>query len=181
MGTTTNNKEPILRHIFFVLVENRAGVLARVAGLFSARGFNIESLTVAETDDPRVSRMTIVVPGDNRIMDQVRKQLGKLIDVHKVHDFSIEARDIVDRELVLIKLAVEDGTKRNEILQIADVYRAKIVDMSEDSMILRGTGTQGKIQALLRCLSPYEIVEVARSGRVAMARGLRNSRSVSTE
>ncbi len=181
MSSAKNNKQDMLRHIFFVLVENRSGVLARVAGLFSARGFNIESLTVAETDDPQVSRMTIVVCGDDRIMDQVRKQLGKLIDVHEVHDFSIETRDIVDRELILIKVAIKDGRERNEILQIADVYRAKIVDLSEDSMILRGTGAEGKIEALLRCLGSYDVVEVARSGRVAMARGLRNGQAQTAE
>ena len=172
----SNNEEKVIRHIFFVLVENRSGVLARVAGLFSARGFNIESLSVAETEDPQVSRMTIVVPGDNRIMDQVRKQLGKLIDVHEVHDFSIEDRDIVDREMVLIKVSAEEGTKRTEVLQVADVYRAKIVDLSERSLIMEATGTVAKINGLLRCLEPYGILEVARAGRVAMARGVKDKR-----
>lgn len=175
--TNSNAENKIVRHIFFVLVENRSGVLARVAGLFSARGFNIESLSVAETNDPRVSRMTIVVPGDNRIMDQVRKQLGKLIDVHEVHDFSIEDRDIVDREMILVKVAAEEGRKRTEILQVADVYRAKIVDLSDRSLIIEATGTVGKINGLLRCLEPYGILEVARAGRVAMARGVKEEGS----
>ena len=174
MYANNKNEQEILRHIFYVLVENRSGVLARVAGLFSARGFNIESLSVAETENPRVSRMTIVVPGDRRIMDQVRKQLGKLVDVHEVHDFSVEDRDIVDREMVLIKVSAEAGRKRTQILQIADVYRAKIVNLSERSLIVEATGTLDKIDALLRCLEPYGVLEVARAGRVAMARGLEN-------
>jgi len=166
------NEEPIMmrRHIFYVLVENRSGVLARVAGLFSARGYNIESLTVAETDTPRVSRMTIVVPGDDKILDQVRKQLGKLVDVHEVHDFSIETRDIVNRELVLCKVNA-DASRRAEIIQIADVFRARITDVGPESLIVEATGSETKIQGLLKLLAPYGIIEVARSGRVAMARG----------
>ncbi|MFH1740483.1 MAG: acetolactate synthase small subunit [bacterium] len=176
MNANENTEKKILRHIFFVLVENRSGVLARVAGLFSARGFNIESLSVAETENPRVSRMTIVVPGDSRIMDQVRKQLGKLIDVHEVHDFSVEDRDIVDREMVLIKVLAEEGTKRTEVLQVAGVYRSTVVDLSERSLIVETTGTVGKINGLLRCLEPYGILEVARAGRVAMVRGVKDGK-----
>lgn len=158
------------RHIFYVLVENRAGVLARVASLFSARGFNIESLTVAETETPAISRMTIIVPGDDRILDQVRKQLGKLIDVHEVHDFAMEHRDIVDRELVLVKVTAEPD-KRAEVLDVADVFRCKVVDISPHTAIIEATGSEGKIMGLLRLLEPYGIEEVARGGRVAMARG----------
>ena len=158
------------RHIFYVLVENRAGVLARVASLFSARGFNIESLTVAETETPAISRMTIIVPGDDRILDQVRKQLGKLIDVHEVHDFAMEHRDIVDRELVLVKVTAEPD-KRAEVLDVADVFRFKVVDISPHTAIIEATGSEGKIMGLLRLLEPYGIEEVARGGRVAMARG----------
>ncbi len=171
-ANANNGNQEFIRHIFFVLVENRSGVLARVAGLFSARGYNIESLSVAETENPQVSRMTIVVPGDRNIMNQVRKQLGKLVDTLEVHDFSVEDRDIVDREMILVKVSADNGTKRTQILQIADVYRAKIVNLSERSMIVEATGNQGKIHALLRCLDPYGILEVARSGRVAMARGI---------
>ncbi|MGC9328881.1 MAG: acetolactate synthase small subunit [Candidatus Hinthialibacter sp.] len=161
------------RHIFYVLVENRSGVLARVAGLFSARGFNIESLSVAQTDQPRVSRMTIVVPGDDKILEQVRKQLGKLVDVHEVHDFSMEARDIVDRELVLCKVKA-DAKQRSEILEIVNIFRARIADVSPDSIMIEVTGSEGKIEAMFKMLSPYGILEAARGGHVAMARGMHN-------
>lgn len=162
------------RHVFYVLVENRSGVLARVASLFSARGFNIESLTVAETEDPRVSRMTIVAPGDDKILDQVRKQLNKLIDVHECRDFSMEARDIINRELVLVKLKI-NPKQRSEIVEIANIFRAHIADVAIETLTVEATGSEGKIQAFLKLLSPYEVLEVARGGRVAMARGLVNS------
>ncbi|HOL93381.1 MAG TPA: acetolactate synthase small subunit [bacterium] len=165
------NGQGFRRHIFYVLVENRSGVLARVAGLFSARGFNIESLSVAPTDNPRVSRMTIVCPGDDKILDQVRKQLAKLIDVHEVRDFSVEDRDIVDRELVLCKIKVEPR-QRSEVAEIANIFRAHIADVSPESLIVEATGSEGKIKALLSLLAPYHILEVARGGRVAMARSL---------
>lgn len=158
------------RHIFYVLVENRSGVLARVASLFSARGFNIESLSVAETEDPKISRMTIVVPGDDRILDQVRKQLNKLIEVYEAIDFSVTDRDIVDRELVLIKVAAEPE-KRAEVIDMANVFRCKVIDVSPHTLILEATGSEGKIAGLLRLLHPYGVEEVARGGRVAMARG----------
>jgi acetolactate synthase-1/3 small subunit len=161
----------IRRHIFYVLVENRSGVLTRVAGLFSARGFNIESLTVAETENPRVSRMTIVVPGDDAILDQVRKQLSKLIDVHEVHDFATEDREIVNRELVLCKVKADQVT-RSEIVQIANIFRARVCNVGLESMILEATGDEGKIKALLKLMEPFGILEVARGGRVAMARGI---------
>ena len=159
------------RHIFYVLVENRSGVLARVAGLFSARGFNIESLSVAETENPKVSRMTIVVPGDDKILDQVRKQLGKLVDVHEVRDFSMEARDIVDRELVLCKVKA-DAQQRSEVIEIANIFRARIADVSPESIMIEVTGSEGKIEAMFKMLEPYGILEAARGGQVAMARGM---------
>ncbi len=158
------------RHIFYVLVENRSGVLARVAGLFSARGFNIESLSVAETNNPEVSRMTIVVPGDDRILDQVRKQLGKLIDIHEVHDFSMESRDIVDRELVLCKVKAT-AAQRGEIIEIANIFRARIADVAPDTMVIELTGTEEKIGAFLKVVETYGVLEIARGGRVAIARG----------
>ena len=163
----------IRRHIFYVLVENRSGVLTRVAGLFSARGFNIDSLTVAETDKPRVSRMTIVVPGDDNILDQVRKQLSKLIDVHEVHDFSMEDRDTVNRELVLCKVQA-DRSRRAEILQIANLFGAEIINVGTETMILELTGDDERVKSFLEILDPIGILEVARGGRVAMAPGLPN-------
>ncbi len=160
----------IRRHIFYVLVENRSGVLARVAGLFSARGFNIESLSVAETENPQVSRMTIVVPGDDKILDQVRKQLNKLVDVHECKDFSVEDRDIVSRELLLCKVNATPQ-ERGEIMEIANIFRAKVADVGLETLVVEATGEEGKIKALLRLLEPYGIIEAARGGRVAMARG----------
>lgn len=163
-------EDGMMKHIFYLLVENRSGVLSRVAGLFSARGFNIESLTVAETQNPRVSRMTIVVPGDNKILDQVRKQLGKLVEVYEAHDFSVEDKDIVNRELLLVKVA--GGSElRGEIVQVANIFRAHIADVGPDSLVIEATGSEGKIKGLLKLLEPYGILEVARGGRVAMARG----------
>ncbi len=158
------------RHIFYVLVENRSGVLSRVAGLFSARGFNIESLSVAETENPQVSRMTIVVPGDDKILEQVRKQLNKLIDVHECQDFSIEDRDIIQRELLLCKVFATP-TQRGEIIEVANIFRAKVADVGPETLVVEVTGEEGKIQALLKLLEPYGIIEVARGGRVAMSRG----------
>lgn len=159
------------RHVFYVLVENRSGVLTRVAGLFSARGFNIDSLTVAETENPSVSRMTIVVPGDDKILDQVRKQLNRLVDVHECEDFSIEDRSVVNRELVLIKVRADAG-KRSEIVELANIFRARICDISAESMIVEAAGDEGKIKALIKLMQPYDILEVARCGRVAMTRGI---------
>ena len=164
------NQSNFRKHIFYLLVENRSGVLTRVAGLFSARGFNIESLSVAETDSPKVSRMTIVVPGDDKILDQVRKQLDRLIDVHEAHDFSMETRDIINRELVLIKVKA-DASNRSEIVQVAQIFRAHIADVSPNSLVVEATGNESKILGLLKLLQPYGVLEVARGGRVAMARG----------
>jgi acetolactate synthase-1/3 small subunit len=148
-----------------------------VAGLFSARGFNIDSLTVAQTNNPRVSRMTIVVPGDDNILDQVRKQLGKLIDVHEVHDFSMEDRDTVNRELVLCKVRAE-RQNRSEIIQIANLFDAKISNVATDTMILEVTGDEESIQSFLEILEPLGILEVARGGHVAMARGTNGENAI---
>lgn len=158
------------RHVFYVLVENRSGVLARVAGLFSARGYNIESLSVAPTEKPEFSRMTIVAPGDDKILDQIRKQLSKLIEVYEVHDYSMEARELVNRELILCKVNA-NADNRTELIQIANVFRAHVADVQQDTMIFEATGSEDKISAFLRMLEPYGILEVARGGRVAMARG----------
>lgn len=166
------------RHVFYVLVENRSGVLTRIAGLFSARAFNIESLTVAQTENPAVSRMTIVVPGDAKILDQVRKQLNRLIDVHECEDYSFDHGAIVDRELVLVKVKADSKT-RSEVNEIANIFRARIDDVNLDSMIVEVTGDEGKIQALVKMLTPYGILEVARGGRVAMTRGVRESNETS--
>ncbi|WP_027717595.1 acetolactate synthase small subunit [Desulfovirgula thermocuniculi] len=159
-----------MRHTLSVLVENNPGVLARVAGLFSRRGYNIDSLAVGRTDNPAISRMTIVVEGDERVLEQVIKQLRKLIEVIKVSDISREEH--VDRELVLIKVSAEPE-KRGEIMQIADIFRARIVDLGRRTMILECTGNEGKIRAFEESLRPYGIKELVRTGKIAMLRGSR--------
>jgi len=157
-----------MKHTISALVENKPGVLARIAGLFSARGFNIDSLAVGETEDPTVSRMTIVVNGDERILEQVEKQLNKLIDVIKVSEYS--QVEHLERDLALVKVKA-DKSNRSEILQIVDVFRARIVDVSPDSVIIEITGDEEKIQALLSMVRPFGVKEMVRTGIVAMARG----------
>ena len=161
-----------MRHTLGVLVENQPGVLSRVAGLFSGRGFNIESLTVAETLDPQVSHITLVTTGDEMIMEQIVKQLNKLINVIKVIDF----REVkfVDREMVLIKIKAEANT-RAEALRIVDIFRGKVVDVSQNFFTIEVTGDEGKIQAILDLLNHLGIVEVVRTGKVAIARSRKNS------
>jgi acetolactate synthase I/III small subunit len=157
-----------MKHTISVLVENKSGVLARIATLFAARGYNIDSLAVGETDDPSVSRMTIVVNGDEKILEQVEKQLNKLIDVIKLNDFlNIEH---IERDLVLMKVKADKNT-RNEILQIVDIFRAKIIDVSVNTVIIEMTGDEDKIRALLNMLKPFCIKEMVRTGIIAMARG----------
>jgi acetolactate synthase-1/3 small subunit len=159
-----------VRHIISVLVENEFGVLARVAGLFSGRGFNIESLCVAETLDPTVSRITLVTRGDDQVLEQIEKQLNKLICVIKLTDFT--ETEHVARELVLIKVAVDDKT-RAEVTTIVDIFRAKIIDVSRRSFIIEITGSEDKIGALIELLKPIGIKEIVRTGKVAMFRGSR--------
>lgn len=155
-------------HTVTVLVENKPGVLARVAGLFARRGFNIESLAVSITDDPTVSRMTIVVTGDDSTLDQINKQTNKLIDVIKVIDYS--EIPTLERELAMIKVGAE-AEGRAEIMQIVDIFRAKIVDISESTFTIEVTGNTDKVDAIERLLSPFGIKEVVRTGKIAMARG----------
>ncbi len=155
------------KHILYAIVENKAGVLARVSGLFSARGFNIDSLAVGETDDPRFSRMTIVVEGDDNTLEQVRKQLAKLINVVKVKDFS--DTPVVERDLFLLRLEVP-AEKRGEILDLVQVFRARVVDVGHSDMVIEVVGTEDKVEALLDLMRPYGILEMARTGRVALSR-----------
>jgi acetolactate synthase-1/3 small subunit len=165
-----NQSDEIRRHIFAVLVENRFGVLGRITGLFSARGFNIESLSVAETDDPTVSRITLVTEGDAKILEQVDKQLNKVIDVIKVTDLSEVSH--VDREMVLIKVYAE-GETRAEVQRLADIFRGKIVDVTPKTYVLEVTGDEGKIRAVINLLKPFGIKEMVRTGKIAIARGQR--------
>ena len=156
------------QHVVGALVENHPGVLSRIAGMFSARGYNIDSLTVGVTEDPTISRMTIVVRGDDRILEQVTKQLDRLPVTIEVKDFVGE--DFVDRELLLVK--VQAGSKvRAEIIQIIEVFRARIVDVSHETLTTELTGDQGKLNAFIDLLRPFGIQELARTGRVAMTRG----------
>ena len=162
-----------MKHTISVLVENKFGVLARISGLFSARGFNISSLAVGETEDPTVSRMTIVVEGDDRTLDQVKKQLNKLIDTIKVVDF--KEGEFVDRELILVKVAVT-SKNRKELLEAIESIGAQIENAGTKSISIAATGDHTKINALLELLRPFGILEVVRTGRIAMStedRGLK--------
>ena len=163
-----------MQHTISVLVENEFGVLARVAGLFSGRGFNIESLTVAETLDPTVSRITLVTRGDDRVVEQIEKQLNKLINVIQVSDFADSPH--VEREMALIKVTADDKT-RGEVVNIVDIFRGKVIDVGPSSYIVEVTGDVGKIQAFLELLRPLGIIEIVRTGRVAMHRGTRTLNS----
>ncbi|NDY55913.1 acetolactate synthase small subunit [Desulfovibrio sulfodismutans] len=158
-----------MRHIISILVENEPGVLSRVAGLFSGRGFNIETLNVAPTLTPGLSIMTITTHGDEQIIEQIIKQLRKLVTTLKVVDLS-EASS-VEREMMLLRVDAE-GTKRAEILRIVDIFRCKVVDVSPEELIIEVTGEQGKLTALINLLQRYGIKEVARTGAVALRRGM---------
>lgn len=155
------------KHTISALVENHFGVLCRISGLFSSRGFNIDSLSVGETEDPNISRMTIVVKGDDSVLEQVVKQLNRLIDVIRVID--ITQGTFIERELALIKVKA-DTTTRTEIIQIAEVFRANIVDVSANSMTIEVTGRRDKVQAIIGMLGTYGIEEIARTGTVALLR-----------
>lgn len=157
-----------MKHTLAVLVENKSGVLSRVASLFSRRGYNIDSLAVGVTEDPDISRITIVVHGDDHVLEQVTKQLNKLIDVIKVSD--IGADDAVERELALIKVTADVDT-RAEIMQIANIFRARIVDVAPKSVTVEVTGDESKIQAIEKLLRQFGIKEMVRTGKIAMVRG----------
>jgi len=161
-------KEEKMKHTIAALVENKPGVLAKISGLFSARAFNISSLTVGETEVADISRMTIVVKGDDKILEQVVKQLNKLPDVIKVIDFKNE--EFIERDLMLVKVSTSKNVRR-EIIEIANVFRANIVDVSTDTCVLELTGRENKIEAFLKLLSPYGIKEMVRAGIIALARG----------
>lgn len=155
-------------HTIAVLVENQFGVLAKVASLFSARGYNIDSLCVGVTQDPSISRITLVTRGDAQILEQIRKQLSKLIDTIRVMDLG--ESETAERELVLIKVSATKE-KRADILQIVEIFRARTIDISADALIIEVTGDEGKIKAILELLRPFGIKEIARSGKVALTRG----------
>ena len=156
-----------MRHTISLLVENKFGVLSRISGLFSGRGYNIESLSVGETIDPQISTMTIVTSGDDQIIEQINKQLNKLIDVIKVIDMTELAH--VEREMVLIKVAPKQENKA-EVLRLADIFRGRIVDSSQNTYTIEVTGDEKKIEALIELLKPMGIKEFVRTGKIAIAR-----------
>ena len=156
------------KHTLSVLVENHAGVLSRVAGLFSRRGFNIDSLAVGITEDPAVSRMTIVVDGDEYVVEQVSKQLNKLVDVIKIK--KLDDNDSVSRELALIKVSANVST-RGEVLQIVEIFRANVIDISKSTLTIEITGSLDKVEALEDMLKPFGIKEIVRTGMIALERG----------
>jgi acetolactate synthase-1/3 small subunit len=155
------------RHTIGILVQNVPGVLARIVGLFSGRGYNIETVTAAETNEPGLTRITLVTTGDERVLTQIVKQLNKLINIIKVYDFS--ETEFVDREMALIKVRAEQAT-RAEVLRIVDIFRAKVVDVSPHLYTLEVTGNEGKITAIMELLDQIGIVEIARTGKAALAR-----------
>jgi acetolactate synthase I/III small subunit len=156
------------RHVLSILVENKPGVLTRIAGLFARRGFNIDTLTVGPTDDEHLSRITLTVDGALHPIDQVTKQLHKLVNVLKIRD--LEPADTVTRELALFKVAA-DGTQRAEVMQICDIFRGKVVDVTKRSIIVEITGGRDKIEALERMLRPFGLIEMMRTGEIAINRG----------
>ena len=156
-----------MRHTISILVENKFGVLTRVAGLFSGRGYNIDTLNVAPTHDPNTSRMTIVTRGDDATLEQIVKQLNKLIDVLIVEDF--REGEYVDRELVLVKVGVDSNT-RAEVMQITDIFRAKIVDVQPKTLTIEITGDESKVDKFLDLMKTFGLLELTRTGKVAMGR-----------
>lgn len=157
-----------MKHLLSVLVENKPGVLARIAGLFSRRGFNIDTLAVGPTDDENFSRMTIVLDAEEHSLEQITKQLHKLVNVVKINEF--QHGEAVNRELVLFKVQA-NAKNRAQILEVADIFRAKIIDVSKDNVIIEVTGTSSKLQAIEDLLKQYGILELARTGKVALSRG----------
>jgi acetolactate synthase-1/3 small subunit len=156
-----------MQHTISVLVENKFGVLTRVAGLFSGRGYNIDTLNVGPTHDPKLSRMTVVTHGDESTIEQILKQLNKLPDVIKVQDFA--ADDAVGRELVLVKIGV-DSASRAEVMQIADIFRAKIVDVQAKSLTIEITGNESKVEKFISLMQPFTVQDLTRTGQVALPR-----------
>jgi acetolactate synthase-1/3 small subunit len=157
-----------MRHVLSALVQNRPGVLSHISGMLASRGYNIDSLAVGETEDPRLSRMTFVVVGDDSILDQVRKQLEKIVTVVRVDDIS--SQNYVERDLMLIKVAAPPD-RRSEIGELAGIFRARIVDVAADMVMIEISGKEQKIEAFIELMRPFGIIELVRSGRIAMVRG----------
>ncbi|EHQ53193.1 acetolactate synthase, small subunit [Ectothiorhodospira sp. PHS-1] len=158
-----------MRHIISILMENESGALSRVAGLFSARGYNIESLTVAPTEDPTLSRLTLVTRGSDEVIEQITKQLNKLVDVVKLLDLT-EHRHI-EREMMMVKLKVQDGEQRAEVVRMTEIFRGHIIDVSATTYVVELTGDSPKLDAFIDAVRGFEVVEVVRSGVMGIARG----------
>jgi len=163
----TDQDKPMMKHVIAALVSNEPGVLSNVAGMFAARGFNIDSLVVGRTENPELSRMTIVVNGTMDTLDQVRKQLLKLVPVVKVVDYV--GTDYVERDLMMVRVAAEPG-RRREVIELADMFRARIVDVGRDELMIELSGKEDKIEAFIDLVQPFGIVELARTGLIAMPR-----------
>ena len=158
------------RHVISALVQNVPGVLAHISGMLASRGFNIDSLAVGETEDPQLSRMTFVVVGDDRVLEQVGKQLEKIVTVVRVLDIS--SREFVERDLLLMRVQAPVGAKRSEIRELVDIFRGKIVDVGPQEIIVEISGRENKVQAFIERMRPYGITELVRTGRIAMTRSL---------
>ena len=158
-----------MRHIISLLVENEAGALSRISGLFSARGYNIESLTVATTEDPTLSRMTIVTIGNDRIIEQITKQLNKLIDVVKLNDMT--EGDYIEREMMFVKIKAAGESRRSEIHRLAEIFRARIIDVTDTTYCVELTGVGSKLDAFIKALPETDVIEVVRSGSMGITRG----------
>jgi acetolactate synthase-1/3 small subunit len=166
-----------MRHVLSALVQNQPGVLAHVAGMLATRGFNIDSLAVGETENPHLSRMTFVLMGDDKILDQVRKQLEKIVTVVKVLDISGE--DFVERDLLLIKVHAQPS-QRGEIRELADIFRGRVVDVGPDQIMVEVSGPEKKVEAFIELMRPYGITELVRSGRIALVRNSHGAQTTIT-
>ena len=168
-----------MRHILSALVQNVPGVLAHISGMLASRGYNIHSLAVGETDDPQISRMTFVVVGDNTVLEQIRKQLEKVVTVVRVHNIS--SQDHVDRDLMLLKVSAAAGGQRSEGRELVDIFRARIVDVGPDDVMIEISGRENKLNAFMDRLRPYGILEVVRTGCIAMVRSRSLDSKVTTD
>jgi acetolactate synthase-1/3 small subunit len=157
-----------MRHVLSALVQNVPGVLAHISGMLASRGYNIDSLAVGETEEPHLSRMTFVVVGDDRVLEQVRKQLEKIVTVVRVDDIS--GQDHVERDLMLLKVRSESGGARSEIRELVDIFRGRIVDVGAEEMMIEISGRENKIEAFIDRMRPFGITELVRTGRIAMVR-----------
>ena len=157
-----------MRHVLSAVVQNVPGVLAHISGMLASRGFNIDSLAVGETEEPHLSRMTFVVVGDDRVLEQIRKQLEKIVTVVKVVDVS--SQDYVERDLMLVKVKAAPGSKRSEVRELTDIFRGRIVDVGPDEVMIEISGRANKVEAFIDRMRPYGITELVRSGRIAMVR-----------